>query len=67
MILFTYKKPDRLFFGIEKCLYLEEYAKVLFHTNCTDGIYTIPDFDSPRVCAQNCMSKKKFKRIQWNG
>ena len=52
MILFTYKKPNNLFFGIENNLYFKEYAKVLFHTNCTDGIYTIPNFDSLCVCAQ---------------
>ena len=52
MILFTYRKPNNLFFGIQNNLYLKEYAKVLFHTNCTDGIYTIPNFDSLCVCAQ---------------
>ena len=52
MILFTYKKPNNLFLGIENNLYFKEYAKVLFHTNCTDGIYTIPNFDSLCVCAQ---------------
>ena len=72
MILFTYKKPNNLFFGIENNLYFKEYAKVLFHTNCTDGIYTIPNFDSLCVCAQKSIGNgisinqtELFKVLQW--
>ena len=72
MILFTYKKPNNLFFGIENNLYFKEYAKVLFHTNCTDGIYAIPNFDSLCVCAQKSIGNgisinqtELFKVLQW--
>ena len=52
MILFTSKKPDKSFCGIENDLFLKGCANVLFHTNCTDGIYTVADFDSLCVRAQ---------------
>lgn len=52
MILFTYKEANNLFSRIDNDLYLKEHAKVLFQTNCTDGIYTIPNFDKLCVCAQ---------------
>ena len=57
MILFTYKKPNNLFFGIENNLYFKD---------------TIPNFDSLCVCAQKSIGNgisinqtELFKVLQW--
>lgn len=72
MILFTSKKDNELFCRIDNDLYLKGRAKVFFHTNCTDGIYTIPNFDSLCVCAQKNIGNgisitqtDLFKVLQW--
>lgn len=72
MILFTSKKANKLFCRIDNDLYLKDHAKVLFHTNCTDGICTIPNFDGLCVCAQKSIGNgisitqtDLFKVLQW--
>lgn len=72
MILFTSKKDNELFCRIDNDLYLKDHAKVFFHTNCTDGIYTIPNFDGLYVCAQKSIDNgvsitqtDLFKVLQW--